>query len=153
MMNWESLLKLRMIWLNLSMFASSSGASTSSKIQNGAGLRRYIEKSRAVAVNVFSPPLSWLMVSGRFPFGLAIMSISDSSGREGSANRRSQSSPSLNNERNTETKCSLIFAKASIKVWLATPSISLMVLKSDSLAFTRSSFCTRMKSFRSLISL
>ena len=29
---------------------------TSSKIQNGAGFNKYMEKSRAVAVNVFSPP-------------------------------------------------------------------------------------------------
>ena len=97
-----------MMLLNLSMFASSSGASTSSKIQKGAGFNKYIENSNAVAVNVFSPPESWLMVSGRFPFGLAIMSISESSGLLGSANFKSQSSPSLNNERKTRTKCSLI---------------------------------------------
>ncbi len=138
--------------LNLSMLASSSGASTSSKIQKGAGLRRYIENSSAVAVNVFSPPESWLIVNGRFPFGLAMISISDSSGLFGLASLMSQSSSSLNNERNTRRKWSRTWLKASIKVWLATPSISLIVLISDSFAFNRSSFCVRMKSLRCLIS-
>jgi hypothetical protein len=32
------------------MLASSNGASTSSKIQNGAGFNKYIENNRAVAV-------------------------------------------------------------------------------------------------------
>jgi len=55
--------------LNLSILASSSGASTSSKIQKGAGFKRYIENNNAVAVNVFLPPLNWLIPNGRFPFG------------------------------------------------------------------------------------
>jgi hypothetical protein len=40
------------------MFVSSNGASTSSKIQKGAGFKRYNENKSAVAVKVFSPPES-----------------------------------------------------------------------------------------------
>ncbi|MNV39358.1 hypothetical protein D3C71_1309350 [compost metagenome] len=58
-----------MILLNLSILVSSSGASTSSKIQKGAGFDRYKENNNAVEVKVFSPPESWLIDNGRFPFG------------------------------------------------------------------------------------
>ena len=41
---------------NLSLFASSSGASTSSSKQNGAGLILKIENTNATRVPAFSPP-------------------------------------------------------------------------------------------------
>jgi hypothetical protein len=44
--------------MNLEVFSSSSGASTSSNKQNGAGLIENSEKTRAKAVNAFSPPES-----------------------------------------------------------------------------------------------
>ena len=56
MINWELEENLLIILLNLSMLLSSSGASTSSKTQNGAGFNNYIANRREVAVNVFSPP-------------------------------------------------------------------------------------------------
>lgn len=70
--------------LNLSIFVSSNGASTSSNIQNGAGFNKYRENSKAVDVNVFSPPDNWFIDNGRLPLGLAMMSISDSNGFLGS---------------------------------------------------------------------
>src|SRR5690606_40128718 len=101
MMNCDFDEKVRMMLLNLSMFVSSSGASTSSKIQKGAGFNRYKENSSAVAVRVFSPPDSWLMERGRLPLGRAMMSISDSNGLSGMLSTRSQLSSSLNKERKT----------------------------------------------------
>ncbi|MOA64757.1 hypothetical protein D3C78_1909140 [compost metagenome] len=38
------------------VLASSSGASTSSSMQNGAGLRLNSENTRLIAVSAFSPP-------------------------------------------------------------------------------------------------
>ena len=55
-MNCDSPENFFMILLNLEILVSSKGASTSSKIQKGAGLSKYKEKSKAIAVNVFSPP-------------------------------------------------------------------------------------------------
>ena len=92
------------------------------------------------------------MVRGRFPFGLAIISIADSNGFSGSTKVRSQSSSSVNRERNTRTKFSLIFPKASKNVSLATKSISEMVDRSDSFAWIKSSFWEVMKSYLILIS-
>ena len=46
-----------------SVLASSSGASTSSSRQNGAGLSWNIENTSAIAVSAFSPPESrWMVV-------------------------------------------------------------------------------------------
>src|SRR5690606_39512192 len=50
MMNCEFLEKSLTMLLNLSIFVSSKGASTSSNIQNGAGFSRYSENNNAVAV-------------------------------------------------------------------------------------------------------
>ena len=51
---------------------SSSGASTSSSRQNGAGFRSKIANTSATAVSAFSPPDSWLMVLLRLPGGRAM---------------------------------------------------------------------------------
>src|SRR5690606_28379074 len=120
------------------MFVSSKGASTSSKMQKGAGLSRYKENRRAVEVSVFSPPESWLMDKGRFPFGRAIISISDSRGKSGLLNTKSQESSSLNKERKTVIKCSRTWVKDSINLSRAVSSISLMVSNKDVLASKRS---------------
>src|SRR5208283_4615367 len=51
---------------------SSSGASTSSRRQNGAGFKSKIANTKATAVNAFSPPDNWLMVLLRLPGGRAM---------------------------------------------------------------------------------
>src|SRR5471030_1826471 len=57
---------------NRSVLASSSGASTSSSRQNGAGLSRNIENTSAVAVSAFSPPDNRWMVAFFLPGGWAM---------------------------------------------------------------------------------
>ncbi len=69
MMNCESAENFLMIRLNFSMFASSNGASTSSKIQNGAGLSGYIANYKAVAIKVFSSPDTCAMLCRHLPLG------------------------------------------------------------------------------------
>src|SRR5690606_2515144 len=59
--------------------ASSSGASTSSSRQNGAGLRRKIANTRATAVIAFSPPDSSEMLDTRLPGGRAMIATPVSS--------------------------------------------------------------------------
>ena len=58
---------------------SSSGASTSSSRQNGAGLSSKIENTSATAVSAFSPPDSWLIELFRLPGGRAMIATPDSS--------------------------------------------------------------------------
>jgi len=53
--------------------ASSSGASTSSSRQNGAGFSRKIENTKATAVRAFSPPDSKCRLVTRLPGGWAMM--------------------------------------------------------------------------------
>ncbi len=72
------------------MFASSSAASTSSRMQNGLGLLRKIANSSATAVSVFSPPLISEMLRSSLPGGRAMISMplsntSDSSSKTTSA--------------------------------------------------------------------
>gem|GEM_PF-6010366 len=55
-----------------SVLLSSSGASTSSSMQNGAGLSWNIENTRAIAVSAFSPPESRWMVLFFLPGGCAM---------------------------------------------------------------------------------
>src|SRR5690606_24843804 len=114
-----------MILLNLSILVSSKGASTSSKIQKGAGFNRYNENNIAVAVSVFSPPDDWLIESGRLPLGFAIISISDSNGLSGVVKTRSQESSSLNKERKTLMKFSRTCVNDKRNFSLAVSSISL----------------------------
>ncbi|MNN91023.1 hypothetical protein D3C81_2090740 [compost metagenome] len=54
-----------------STLASSSGASTSSRTQTGAGLARKTPKISAAAVRACSPPLIRLMTDSRLPGGQA----------------------------------------------------------------------------------
>src|SRR3989338_3185895 len=81
---------------NLSVLASSSGASTSSKTQKGEGLTENSENSKAKAVSAFSPPDNNEICCGFFPGGLAIMSKPDSNGFVSSIKTKS-ADPPLNN--------------------------------------------------------
>ena len=54
-----------------STLASSSGASTSSSTQTGAGLARKTPKINAAAVSACSPPLIRLITDSRLPGGQA----------------------------------------------------------------------------------
>ena len=83
--------------MNLPTLASSNGASTSSKIQNGAGLIKYIANNIAVAVKVRSPPLNCVIEDGRLPLGLATISTAVSARLVGSTKIKSQESSSVNN--------------------------------------------------------
>ena len=58
---------------NRSLLASSSGASTSSNKQNGAGLILNIEKTKAIPVPAFSPPDNRFRFFTSFPGGFAII--------------------------------------------------------------------------------
>src|SRR5690606_20624674 len=145
MINCEFLEKSLMILLNLSILVSSNGASTSSNIQKGAGFNRYSEKSKAVDVNVFSPPESWLMDNGRLPFGLAMISISDSKGLSGLLSTRSQLSSALNRDRKTLIKFSRTAVKAFKNFSLAVSSISWIVAIKEDLASNKSFFSFEMK--------
>ena len=53
--------------------ASSSGASTSSSRQNGAGLRPKMANTSDTAVSAFSPPDNSEMLDGRLPGGRAMI--------------------------------------------------------------------------------
>jgi hypothetical protein len=79
-MNWLMLRNSWMISPNRWLFASSSGASTSSRMQNGLGLLLKMLISSAMQVIAFSPPESWLIVAGFLPGGWARISIPASSG-------------------------------------------------------------------------
>ena len=58
---------------------SSSGASTSSSRQNGAGFSSKIENTSATAVSAFSPPESMLIELFRLPGGRAMIATPASS--------------------------------------------------------------------------
>ncbi len=59
--------------------ASSSGASTSSSRQNGAGFRPKMANTSETAVNAFSPPDSKVMLDTRLPGGRAMIATPVSS--------------------------------------------------------------------------
>ena len=79
-MNCERSVISRTIWLKRPTLASSSGASTSSSMQNGDGLTRKMANSSDTAVSAFSPPDSSSMFWLTFlPGGLAMISMPVSS--------------------------------------------------------------------------
>ena len=78
---------------NASTFTSSNAASTSSSIQNGAGLDLIIANNNEIAVNVFSPPDNNEIVVSFLPGGQAIISIPVSLILFGSVNLSSASPP------------------------------------------------------------
>jgi hypothetical protein len=71
--------------VNRPMFSSSSGASISSRMQNGVGLIKKLAKSRAIAVKVFSPPESMVIPFKRLPGGCTTISTPGSCGPRSSA--------------------------------------------------------------------
>ena len=72
MMNCTSFDIVLTISRNLPTLLSSSGASTSSRIQNGAGFNLKMEKTSATAVRAFSPPDKRWILLFFFPGGLAM---------------------------------------------------------------------------------
>ena len=74
-MNWLCSTNSSTIRLNRPLLASSSAASTSSRMQNGLGLLLKMLISSAMHVIVFSPPESWLIVAGFLPGGWAMISM------------------------------------------------------------------------------
>ena len=70
------------------MLASSSGASTSSRMQKGDGLYWKIANSSEIAVSAFSPPESSITFCRRLPGGWAMTSMPLSS--TSSSSRRRQ---------------------------------------------------------------
>ena len=113
-MNCELSENLRIICVNLPTLASSSGASTSSSIQNGAGLIRYMANRNAVDVSVFSPPDNCVSVLGFLPLGCAYISMLLSARFSGSVRRRSQLSSAVNSALNTCTKFSRTILNVSL---------------------------------------
>ena len=82
-----------MTFPNRNVLASSSGASTSSSMQKGEGLYKYMANNKAMAVSAFSPDDSCVMEIGFLPRGCAKMSMSDSKGFCGLISFKSQLSP------------------------------------------------------------
>src|SRR5256885_268641 len=70
--NWVTSAIVRTMAQKRSVFGSSSGASTSSSMQNGAGLSSNKAKTSAIAVIAFSPPDSRWIVVLRLPGGCAM---------------------------------------------------------------------------------
>ena len=77
--NWDLFFNFVMYWPKVSTLASSKAASTSSRMQNGAGLDFMIAKSKLIAVKVFSPPDKAEILFNFFPGGEAIISTPVSS--------------------------------------------------------------------------
>src|SRR6185437_3045462 len=101
-----------------STLASSSGASTSSSTQIGAGLVRKTAKSKASAVSACSPPESSDMICSRLPGGLARISSPASSGSRVSSPSSPRSSvrwarPPPKSRVKSRVKCSFTSVKAA----------------------------------------
>src|SRR5438094_9854693 len=93
-----------------STLASSSGASTSSSTQIGAGLVKNTAKISASAVSACSPPESSDSVAGFLPGGLATISRPASSGSSCSTSC-SSAVPPPNSSVNKCLKCLLTSSK------------------------------------------
>src|SRR4029453_14753780 len=123
-----------------SMFASSSGASTSSRMQNGDGRKRKIAIRSEIAVSAFSPPersrIDWF----RFPGGCAMISTPDSRGSFSSSSRIS-AVPPRKRRVNISVKLALIAANASANRSAEVALIFRMESCSSATDLTRSSLC------------
>src|SRR5450631_2083425 len=111
-MNWVCTLISRTRSVKRAMFASSSGASTSSRIQNGLGVYWKIPTSSASAVSAFSPPESRSTFCNFFPGGDATTSMPLSALFSRSVSRM-KPCPPPNSLRNVAWKFSLIRLNAS----------------------------------------
>ena len=93
------------------VFESSSGASTSSSRQNGAGLSWNMANTSEIAVSAFSPPDSRWMLALRLPGGCAITCTPAS--RISSPVMISLASPPPNSVGNSAPKWRLTLSKVS----------------------------------------
>ena len=99
------------IFIKRIVFRSSRGASTSSNIQNGAGLSSNIAKTSAKAVKAFSPPDNCEIEEFFLPGGLAI--ITTPAFNASSAVKANSAIPPPNNFENTSFILLLIASKLS----------------------------------------
>ena len=106
------------------MFASSSGASTSSRMQKGEGLYWKIAKSSEIAVSAFSPPESSITFCRRLPGGCAITSMPLSS-TSSSSSSDSPAVPPPKSCVKISPKCWLMTSKASLEA-LARGAVDLL---------------------------
>src|SRR3989304_5566889 len=83
-------------------FASSRGASTSSRRQKGEGFIRKTEKSSEIKVRAFSPPERRLTFCSLFPGGCATISIPVSRGFASSISLRSTFPPPKSDVKTSE---------------------------------------------------
>ncbi len=130
-----------------SVLASSSGASTSSSKQNGAGLSWNIENTNAVAVNAFSPPDNKWMVAFFLPGGCAITCTPES--RISSPVIISFAWPPPNKIGNNSPKWWLTLSKVSCNRSRVSLSILWIASCNVLIASVRSSFCASRKFLRS----
>src|SRR5690554_1201686 len=119
-------------------FASSSGASTSSSMQKGAGLSWKMENTRAIAVSAFSPPDSRWMVLFFLPGGRAMMVTPVSS--RSSPVSSSQALPPPNTLGNRCCNPPLTLSKVSLKRLRVSLSILRITCSSVCRASSRSAF-------------
>ena len=129
------------------MLASSSGASTSSSRQNGAGLSWKIANTSAIAVSAFSPPDSRWIVLFFLPGGCAITCTPAS--RISSPVITSRALPPPNSVGNMRPKCSLTWSKVLPSSSRVSRSILWIASSSVVIASVRSAFCASRKLLRS----
>ena len=98
---------------NVSTLASSKAASTSSNTQNGDGFDLIIANNKLIAVSVFSPPDSKVILVNFLPGGEAIISMPVSKILLGSVNFNS-ACPPLNNSLKVIWNLSFISLKVSL---------------------------------------
>ena len=130
------------------MLASSSGASTSSRMQNGEGLYWKIANRSEIAVSAFSPPESSITFCRRLPGGCAITSM-PLSRRSSSSIRVRPAVPPPKSCRKISPKCWLMTWKASWKRSREALSIFLMAWSSSAIESSRSWRCAVRKVWRS----
>src|SRR2546425_255478 len=132
---------------NRSVFESSSGASTSSSRQKGAGLSWKSENTSAMAVRAFSPPESRWMLVLRFPGGCAMTCTPAS--RISSPVMMSFASPPPKRVGKSEPKCRFTLSKVSRRSSRVSRSIRRIASSSVVTASSRSADCESRKPLRS----
>ena len=149
-MNCELRLISRTISLYRPTFASSSGASTSSRRQNGVGLIRKMAKMSETAVKAFSPPERRFTDASFLPGGCATISTPGSAdGFAGSSTSCSSALPPRKRRGNTCWKRSLTSWKVSRKRSFDARSIRAIADRSLAMASSRSAFWEERKAKRS----
>ena len=133
------------------MLASSRGASTSSRMQNGLGVYWKMPTSSASAVSAFSPPESNNTLCRRLPGGEATTSMPLSAEFSSSVSFM-KAWPPPKSFLKVSPKFSLILVKASWNFWRETSSISRMVAVVFSIDEMRSLRWASRKVWRSAVS-